>query len=108
MAERAGEGDSMETAEQVPDAAAESGAGIDWQSGLEWAGFLAGRGLAYSLRGVAAALFLAGRWLTPRQEIVHEDVPPSPVPTLGLAAKVALDELGYVSEVFSTSVRVVT
>jgi hypothetical protein len=75
---------------------------FDWREAVAAVGAAAGQGLSYSFRGVAAALLLAGRWLMPRQEVRHEEVPVAE-PTLALAAKIALDELGYVSEVLATS-----
>lgn len=83
------------------------GDGFDWARGVTAIGKIAGTGLNYALRGVVASIFLTGRWLLPRQEVPYEEVPPAE-PSLATAAKIALDELGYASEVLFTSVITVT
>jgi hypothetical protein len=96
-----------EASQGAESGAAEVVGGFDWRAAALCAGSLAGQVLAYSVRGVTAALFLAGRWLMPRQDVRHEEVP-RPEPTLLLAARVALDELGYASEVLATGAMPVT
>jgi dienelactone hydrolase len=80
---------------------------FDWRQAVAATGTVAGQALLYSFRGVAAALLLAGRWLMPRQEVRHDEVPVAE-PTLALAAKIALDELGYAFEVLATSTVAIT
>jgi hypothetical protein len=98
---------SSEAAKVTQVNAHEVRAWFDWREAVAAAGVAAGQGLLYSFRGVAAALLLAGRWLMPRQEVRHDEVPVAE-PTLALAAKIALDELGYASEVLATSAVAVT
>ena len=92
-----------EIASEVP----ANDAGVDWARILGGTALVAGHAAGYLARTILTGLFLVGRWTTPRQEPRHDDVPTPPL-SLALAGKVALDEIGYASEVLSLDFRALT
>jgi hypothetical protein len=59
-------------------------------------------GLEMAIRSAVAPLYLAARWMSARGESYHEDIPRARL-SLGLAAKIALDEIFFTSEMIAAS-----